>query len=191
MDDVVELHLDVVVNVFERDRELIGFRLMGHVVQDQIAIAIGARDFERRLIEAWPTPAGILFVFEHLVRIERRNVSFSFGCRYILDTPQRPAPVQVLQLVFGRQTHRIGTRMRRQQPDVTAGVVANALRRSAQRQQHHKNQPAHISSLMFKIRFAVSRSSTWRFPPGQRISIRSTMRASPKPKCSRKSFCER
>ncbi len=97
IDAIVQGHFDIVANVFQNDIEVVLLDAVGQVAQDQVAISIFACNFEGWLVIARTAPAGKLLVFEHLMRVEGRDVASLGRRRQILDAPEGRAPIEILQ----------------------------------------------------------------------------------------------
>src|SRR5579875_652917 len=145
--EVVESDLDGIADIFEFDVQPVAFLAMADILQHEIAIATGAGDLEGRFVEARTAPTWILFVFEHLVRIEGGDIAASLCWRKIRDSWKRAAPVEMLEFAVGRESHRIRAIGGGDQPDTAAFVKLDDLSRSVQREKQRKTaercNPAH------------------------------------------------
>jgi hypothetical protein len=97
------------------------------IVKDEITVAVRTRNLQCRLIVAWTAPAGELFVFQHLVRIKRRDVSLRLRRRQIFHPPKRRTPIEMLELTAGSDAHGIRASRGCYQPDLAGVVEANIL----------------------------------------------------------------
>ncbi len=100
--------LDIVADVLQGDVEIVLLDAMGDVVEDEVAIAVVAGDFEGRLVVAGAAPAGELLVFEHLVRIEGGDVAAGRGGGEVVGAPERGSPVEMAEGTVGVDAHRVG-----------------------------------------------------------------------------------
>ena len=101
------------------------------VAQNQVAIAVLAGDFERRLVVARPAPTGELLVLEHLAGIERGDVAALRRGGQVVHTPQRRAPIQMPQRPIRANSHGVRTLARGQQPDLAGFRILNRLGRES------------------------------------------------------------
>ncbi len=117
---IMQGHFDIVANILQHDVEIVLLDAMGDVAKDQVAIAVLACNFERWLVIARPTPAGKLFIFQHLVRVEGRDIAAGRDRRKIVHTPQGRPPIEIAERAIGVNSHGVGTLAGSQQPGFAA-----------------------------------------------------------------------
>ena len=125
IDAVVERDFDRVVDVLEDDIEIVAGDAVGDVAQDEVAVAVVAGDFEGGLVVARAAPAGELFGFEHLARIEGGDVAARGRRGEIVGAPERSAPVEMAERAIGAEAHGVGTLAGGQEPDFARLGVLN------------------------------------------------------------------
>ena len=127
IDAVMEGDFDGVVEVFQDDIEIVAADAVGDVAQDQIAVAVLARDLERGLVVARAAPAGELLGLQHLAGVEGGDVAAGGRRGQIVGAPQGSAPVEMAQRAIGAEPHGVGTLARGQEPDFAGVGVLNRL----------------------------------------------------------------
>ena len=165
---VMERHFDGVANVAQRDIEIVLLDAMRDVAQNQVAIAVFARDFERRLVVARPAPTGKLLVLEHLAGIERGDIVSLRRRRQIVHTPQRRAPIQMPQRPIRANSHGVRALARGQQPDLAGFGILNRLgRKRSGRQQEgteESNRASHNRPPVYDVAQTLSLRHGGRHP---------------------------
>ena len=127
IDAVMEGDFDGVVEVFQDDIEIVAGDAVGGIAEDEIAVAVLARDFEGGLVIARAAPAGELFGFQHLAGVEGRDVAAGGRRGQIVGAPQRSAPVEMAQRAIGAEPHGVGALAGSQEPDFAGVGVLNRL----------------------------------------------------------------
>jgi hypothetical protein len=149
---------DIVVNVFESNIQTIAVNVLRDIVQYEIAVSIGTRYFQRAFVIARTAPTRKLFVVDHLMWIERRDIALLGGCGNVFHAPQRSTPIEVLQLITGSNAHRVRTLRCFQKPDLPGLIETDVLGcgrlEQGDREEGENSEPTHMDSI---VRWAAVR----------------------------------
>src|SRR5882762_2975129 len=100
IDEVVEMNQQGPFNIFESNRQSVSIDLMIHIVENQIAVAIGERNLETRFGKQTSAPSRVFLWCCGRAEVEGCPFRKALRCRKIIIAPNMLAPINVLQHVF-------------------------------------------------------------------------------------------
>ena len=139
---IVEVHQDIVVDVFGQDAQRVAVDFVAHVPQNQVAVAILPGDFQARFGVHVASPAGVLTRRGGGAAVEGSPLILGVGCGEIAVAPQSLTPINVLELVLFVHSKNITGVVRIQHPELLAGEKTNGIFRKSGRAQQHDVQYA-------------------------------------------------
>src|SRR5215471_5436036 len=100
------------LDVFQRHDQYVPFDVMFEIVEDEIAVAVGKRDFEAGFDEQTGSPARVFLRSGGRADVERRPFGIGVGSRKIRVSRDVTAPIDVLKTSLFVYAEDVGTLVR-------------------------------------------------------------------------------